>query len=794
MMSKIIARYAYRLIGICFLGLTGLTCSAQSIPNLSIKSPFAQSSRTAANEQTKASDATPQSSVRSHAEIDEQIAENQKKLAALQTELIKSKNQSDKIPASNTEAKQASQETIAFLQKLIDYQNQNIDALKDLHRLIDKAAEVKKAKDNWQPPLGTAPWPLTTGDEVKFSLSQWQYQVQHLNQRLSIIEEQIDEMKKTRAKYDVEHRQNMANPDQPEKIEASKRRLELNTAALAEILLEKEVVLTERQIALTHIAIQKQNWKFYDNRFAFGSEDLQKTKSELEKEIAKQRSLETIASTKINQALDNAAQAKKRLVQLESTTNVPAQTILLANYEWRLADNQAEAARLEREKERVAIELANIQIQLWTIRHDLYASELSAESLDKLKERQQVLQHRINQGMQYLTQIIAEKTQTYFDLTEQVKTAKDPSEKNFLTQMIKPISEQIDSARSIYLVLNRVNQLFEITQTEIQNRITNRSLKQKLETIKFGITDIAKSFWNYEIFAIDDIIVIDGREIKTKRSVTIGKSLGAIAILIIGFMLISRLIRRTLAIAVNKAHLGASKSVVIGRWLMLFAGFTLIITAFNLVEIPLSIFAFFGGALAIGIGFGTQNILKNLISGVILLIEKPIRLGDLVEVDGVTGVVTSIGIRFSTIHGAQGTDTLIPNSALVEHKLVNWTYSTPDIRKEIKVTVAYNSDVGAVCSILNNVCIEHPSVMDTPAPLVTLDDFGDNGIVFTLQCWMRLQPGLVVGQVLSQLRINILTAFKENGIDLPFPQRVIQFDTSQPLEVNVMTQPGSQQA
>lgn len=794
MTQKIIARYAYILVSICFLSFTCPTSIAQNLPGIPVKSPFAQNSRNAATDPSAANGTTTQTNTRSEAEIDEQLEATQKKLVSLQAELSKAQNQFNATPVSNAQARQASQETITFLQKLVDYQNQNIDSLKDLRRLIDKASELKKAKDNWQPPLGSAPWPLATGDEVQFSINQWQYQAQHLNQRLSLVDEQLDEMKKSRAKYEIEHRQNSANPDQPEKIESSKRRLEINAAALSDLLLEKEVVITERQIALTNITIQRQNWKYYNNRFTYGSEDLQKTKTSLEKEITKQRDLEALASAKINRSLDNAANAKKRLVQLESTPNTPAATILQANRDWRLADNQAEAARLEREKERVTIELANIQIQLWTIRHDLYSSELSAESLDKLKERQQVLQHRVNQGMQYLTQMIAEKAQTYFELTEQAKSSKDRAEQAFLNEMIKPISEQVDNARAIYLILNRVNQLFEITQNEIQSKISNRSLKQKLDTIKFSITDVARAFWNYEIFAIDDIIVVDGRELKTKRSVTIGKSLGAIAILIIGFMLISRLIRRTLAIAVNKAHLGASKSVVIGRWLMLFAGFTLIITAFNLVEIPLSIFAFFGGALAIGIGFGTQNILKNLISGVILLIEKPIRIGDLVEIDDVTGVVTSIGIRFSTIHGAQGTDTLIPNSALVEHKLVNWTYSTPDIRKEIKITVAYNSDVDAVCSILNNVCIEHPSVMDSPAPLVTLDDFGDNGIVFTLQCWMRVQPGLVVGQVLSQLRISILAAFKENGIDLPFPQRVIQFDTSQPLEVNVLSQPGSQQA
>jgi small-conductance mechanosensitive channel len=253
-------------------------------------------------------------------------------------------------------------------------------------------------------------------------------------------------------------------------------------------------------------------------------------------------------------------------------------------------------------------------------------------------------------------------------------------------------------------------------------------------------------------------------------------------------MVISRIIRRTLQLAVSKGNLGASKSVVIGRWMAIITGIALIVTAFNLVEIPLSAFAFFGGALAIGVGFGTQNILKNLISGVMLLIERPIRIGDLVEVDGVTGTVTSIGIRFSTIHGAHGTDTLIPNSALVEQKLVNWTYSTPDIRKDIKITVGYNSDVQQVKDLLLTLSNAHPNVIRTPSPLVTLDDFGDNGLLFNLQVWMKIEAGLNSANVLSELRLQILEAFSAAKIDLPYPQRTIQLDKNASIEVRMATE------
>jgi small-conductance mechanosensitive channel len=316
----------------------------------------------------------------------------------------------------------------------------------------------------------------------------------------------------------------------------------------------------------------------------------------------------------------------------------------------------------------------------------------------------------------------------------------------------------------------------------------NKTLFQRFKAARAVVVDLGKEVWHYELFVVDDSVLVDGREIKAKRGVTIGKTAGAIIILVLGFSLISGLIRRTLALAVNKANLGLTKSVVLGRWLTLTAGFTLIVTALNLVDIPLSAFAFLGGALAIGVGFGTQNILKNLISGVILSIEKPIRVGDLVEIDSVLGTVTSIGLRFSTVHGPQGNDILIPNSVLVEQQLINWTYSTPSARKDVRITVGYRSNVDTVREILAAASKDDSNVLDTPPALITLEDFGDNGLVFNLRFWVSLTSGVPANEIQSNLRLKILQAFEKAGIELPFPQRTLMFDQQSPLAVHVQAQ------
>ncbi len=783
------------------IALTGLvltlcmhTGQAQILPGSQLFNPATKTSKDSKAGAKVTSLTGAQLSLRTVAEIDAQQSEMQARLDTTKSELNKTQNALKDILPSDTAARETLNERISYLQTQSDGYSQIVDTLKDLRRLNDKVTRTQKEYDSWQPPAGAAPWRLSVGDEVQLSILQVQYQIQHLDQRLGILDEQILDLKKAHSQIEVDLRQvsNKTEPTSTSTIlppgrsaEALQRRMELNNSEISLTVIDKDTVMTERLIASIRLSTLKKTWAYYDNQFEFSDEDLRVMLADLDKQIATLRSKELQASSKINRTLDQAVVAKSQLEQALASPTATSETLTQAKNTLRMADIQAEAARIEREKYRALIELVNLQIQLWKIRHNIYSPNQTAADFLTAKTQQLNLVRRLDQGQQYLTQMIAEKSQSSFDINEQLKTAQSNTEKAFLTSLTKPITEQLDNARSVYAEVGRVKQLLQITNEEINSKESNRSISQKLDALHGIVWSAAKTVWNYEIFAVDDSILVDGREVKLKRSITIGKSVGALAILIIGFMLITGLIRRTLALAVNKANLGASKSIVIGRWLTLLAGVTLIISAFNLVEIPLSAFAFFGGALAIGVGFGTQNLLKNLISGVMLLIEKPIRIGDLVEIDGITGTVTSIGIRFSTIHGAQGTDTLIPNSVLVEQKLVNWTYSTPDIRKELLVTVDAGSDTQKVCDLLLKVSLDHLSVMRTPGPLVTLEDFGDNGLVFKLQCWMKIQPGLNPNVVLSEMRLNILQKFNAAGIKLPFPQRTVQFDQNSPIQVHI---------
>jgi small-conductance mechanosensitive channel len=176
-----------------------------------------------------------------------------------------------------------------------------------------------------------------------------------------------------------------------------------------------------------------------------------------------------------------------------------------------------------------------------------------------------------------------------------------------------------------------------------------------------------------------------------------------------------------------------------------------------------------GGALGVGIGFGLQNVANNFVSGLILLIEQPIRVGDIVEVAGIQGEVTRIGGRSTWLRTGSNARIIVPNSDLISNRVTNWTAVGTRVLVSVKVGVGYGSDPDKVRSILLEVARRSPAALSDPAPGVTFDGFGPSALEFTLWTWF---PGTVmqVGDFRSGLNFAVLRALRENGIEIPFPQ------------------------
>ena len=267
--------------------------------------------------------------------------------------------------------------------------------------------------------------------------------------------------------------------------------------------------------------------------------------------------------------------------------------------------------------------------------------------------------------------------------------------------------------------------------------------------------------------------------------ITIGQLAIVILLLVLGYFgsrLIVFLIGRRLATTKLRPDvIHMVKRIVFFAVLVLVA-----ITAMGLLGIPLTAFAFATGAIAIGVGFGAQNIINNFISGWILMAERPIRIDDYIELDTAQGTVERIGYRSTRIRRTDGVHLLVPNSFILENTVVNWTLVDQEIRTTVRVGVAYGSPVRKVADLIIEAVTCQPEVKKTPAPSVIFEDFGDNALVFDAYFWCDVSGDRVLREFRSEIRFRIAELFEKNGIVVAFPQRDVHLDSKDPLRIHLM--------
>lgn len=194
-----------------------------------------------------------------------------------------------------------------------------------------------------------------------------------------------------------------------------------------------------------------------------------------------------------------------------------------------------------------------------------------------------------------------------------------------------------------------------------------------------------------------------------------------------------------------------------------------VLAAVNAGGIELNKFTVLTGAFGVGIGFGLQNIINNFVSGLILQFERPIHIDDIIEVDNNTGRVSRIGIRSSTIRTFQGAEVIIPNANLISAKVINWTLSESQRRRELPVGVAYGSDPNLVLKILKEAAACHELVLTKPEPMSYFKGFGESSLDFELHFWvMQENNGMLIT---SEIALAMMKTLNEAGIEIPFPQR-----------------------
>jgi small-conductance mechanosensitive channel len=212
----------------------------------------------------------------------------------------------------------------------------------------------------------------------------------------------------------------------------------------------------------------------------------------------------------------------------------------------------------------------------------------------------------------------------------------------------------------------------------------------------------------------------------------------------------------------------------------------ILLFALRIVNIPIAAFAFLGGAIAIGIGFGAQNLINNFISGFIMMAERPINIGDLIELEGIVGKVEEIGARCTRVRTGENIHILVPNSSFLEKNITNWTLSDRRIRTKVTAGVIYGSPVRKVEELMIRAVMEEKKTLKTPAPFVLFHDFGDNALIFEVYFWITIHQIIERRIIESTIRFRIDDLFREAGIVIAFPQQDVHFDADKPLKIRMI--------
>jgi small-conductance mechanosensitive channel len=205
-----------------------------------------------------------------------------------------------------------------------------------------------------------------------------------------------------------------------------------------------------------------------------------------------------------------------------------------------------------------------------------------------------------------------------------------------------------------------------------------------------------------------------------------------------------------------------------------------VIIAVQSIGLNLTSLAVVFGLLSVGIGFGLQNVASNFVSGLIILFERPIKIGDRITIGDVWGDVVNISLRATLIRTVDNITIIVPNSEFISSQVTNWSHRDPKVRIHIPVGVAYGSDVPLVISSLLEVAKNHPEVMKDPPPKVWFTEFGDSSLNFELLAW-TLDPKRRP-DVISDLNKEIDQIFRKNKVEIPFPQRDLHVRSSVPIE------------
>lgn len=777
-------------MGVALLLASG---SAPAFGQAALTRALTQSSGAAT--ETTADTTTPEAETLTKA-INEKLAKARADLAVITTlETLNGTN----IPAGIAEKDVVLRR--GFQERLVRLYEQQLGYVSELAAARSRRAELAHETQTWTGFAEPRPHSILLTDALRESIQMERLEIANGEKALTTLDKLIEENRVALNQADEKIRQlneqlerNPATKDNDERIWSRElERLRSQSASAGVALLDLERQIRQERMAGSRIRLSllQQQLVIAGASATFSDGDMGQVNKRLDSE---QRQLEVelqAALARQQKAETSLAAARNALQKIQAAKDAGPDQVIRAAEEFELCRERTETERTTVNLLRFMLQMSVTERTIWEMRFAAgHSSTLG--TIRQIRVRLEQFDRRVQLWLDYYRQQMENSASQVARLEARLADLNGASE---LAPLVRDRLATLRDRDQMYLRvvrdIERGERLLERLHEGLEEAAGNLPFFSRLSDALSDARTLGARLWSFEFYVAQDTITVDGQQITGKRSVTLGKVVTAVLILVLGYWLAGWVTKLLEPIFVKRFKIERNQANLVRRWLRVALVFSLTLFSLVSVKIPLTIFAFAGGALAIGLGFGLQTILKNFVSGIIILFERPFRVGDVLDVAGQRGTVASIGIRSSVLQLWDGTETLIPNSALLENNLTNWTYTNRHVRFTVTVGVAYGSDTRRVVQVLTEIAERHGLVEKDPKPQVLFTNFGPSSLDFELRFWVDVVKANS-GQVASDLRQMIAGSFAEYGLVIAFPQQDVHLDAMRPIPVQLVASPEHQ--
>lgn len=743
--------------------------------------------------------------------VDEQLAATQDRLVKARAELagIYSENQRRaEIPAGAT--KSEAEEYESLLERLVQLYEMHVRTLEQMKVLSSATGEFQQQAAAWHSFDVSPPYPVSLGDGLWREIRNKDQEIQAARMALLAFESELADAKeflKPTSRAIQQSAEQLENVKSGEDVARPRWLLELNRlrAHVAEVEVARREA--DRRTISLRIGAKEAERVFLAKKLDTADANIHFTKQDLESQIERLNQERTELLALIKQAEnDDQSVYKEHSLAQEQLDRLRQQAMLSPDKASGLAEEikhleqagnllaaRTETTTMRRRALQEIREIIDRAQRVWNERFALFQSP-GAKALNTTLDQLLAYRERSEAVRNVIFSLQAAIVQK---LTGEQSRQKDPTldaaEREQSRKLAEVYRQQEEMWIPLQARLSQFGDLLDRTQEEAERGRRRLSLIERLRNFAVRVGAASEQLADFEIYSVTDTITVEGEKITGTRRVTLGEMLLFLAIITVGFWLAAHVAQFSRRMVRGLFRLNEDSAALFARLAHILLILAVVVAAITKMKIPVSVFAFLGGAMALAIGFGAQNLLNNFVSGLILLIERPVKTGDIVDVEGVTGRITQIGARCCQIRRMDGIEMLVPNSAMIEKTVTNWTLSDKKRRASVTIGIAYGSPVEQAQALIEAVVRTHPDVMIFPAPLVLLEDFGESALMFTVYYWLDLAHVVDRLVVASEIRLSLNRRLNEAGIILAYPQRDVHLHSARPLEV-VIASPAADEA